>query len=50
MYLFRFEKIIHGTRDEVDKMLKNIGNGPKTVNELSSQLIILKKWVSTDPQ
>ena len=41
--LERFEMMLKGTHEEVEDMLKNIGSGSKTVNELSSQLIIMKK-------
>ena len=41
--LERFETMLKGTHEEVEDMLKNIGSGSKTVNELSSQLIIMKK-------
>ena len=38
--------MLKGTHEEVEDMLKNIGSGSKTVNELSSQLIIMKKLVA----
>ncbi|CAB4038556.1 E3 ubiquitin- ligase TRAIP, partial [Paramuricea clavata] len=41
--LERFETMLLGTHDEAEDMLRNIGTGSKTVNELASQLIIMKR-------
>ena len=41
--LCRFETMLSGTHEEAEDMLKNIGSGSKTVTELASQLIVMKK-------
>ena len=43
-YLFRFETMLNGTHDEAEDMLRSIGTGSKTANELASQLIIMKRY------
>ena len=43
LYLFRFETIIHGTHEEAEEMLKDIGTDSKIANELAQQLIIMKR-------
>lgn len=39
----RIKTMISGSHEEAQDMLRHIGTGPKTANELASQLIIMKR-------
>ena len=35
--------MLHGTSEEAEEMLRNIGTGSKTASELAAQLVIMKR-------